>query len=47
MIGLENLNEGLSIRLGGGPAGGKPGGGVAFVQLLPEAEGDLGGELAA
>ena len=44
VIGLENGKKRLDIRLGGGPAGGKPSGGMAFVQLFPEAEGDLSGE---
>ena len=44
VIGLENGKKRLDIRLGGGPTGGKSSGGMAFVQLLPEAEGDLSGK---
>ena len=44
VIGLENGKKCLDICLGGGPTGGKPSGGMAFVQLLPEANGDLSGE---
>ena len=41
---LQQGGQGVNILRSGGPAGGEADDGVLVVQVLPEAEGDLGGE---